>query len=55
VSDKEEKVNLSWPAGDPKSLHVYDVETKPGRAISNELTVPPYGLLVLEADFFENQ
>jgi hypothetical protein len=51
VSDKDEDVRLSWPAGNPKMVSICDLEEIPGKTINNEVTVPANGLLTLRAEW----
>ena len=49
VSAKDETVKLLWPAGNPKSLNLCEIEEVTGRKVGNEVTVPANGLLTLKA------
>ena len=49
VSDKDEPVKLSWPAGIPKNVNICDREEIPGQKITDEVTVPAGGFLTLKA------
>ncbi len=49
LSDKDEKVRLSWPAGNPGSLNLRGIEEVPGTKVSDEVVVPAFGLLTLKA------
>jgi alpha-mannosidase len=51
VSDKDEVVRLSWPAGNPKSVSICELEETPGKTITSEVTVPANGLLTLRAEW----
>ncbi len=51
VSDQDEPVTLIWPAGHPTSIHVCDIEEKPGRDTGNHIVVPASGLIVIRAVF----
>ncbi len=47
VSDKDETVKLSWPAGTPGKLSICDVEENPSRAAGDEVIVPAMGMLTI--------
>ncbi|MFA5814298.1 MAG: glycoside hydrolase family 38 C-terminal domain-containing protein [Bacteroidales bacterium] len=49
VSDKDEKIKLLWPAENPRSLNICDVEEVSGRKVNNEVTVPANGFVTLKA------
>jgi hypothetical protein len=49
VSDKDELVKLTWPAGTPKSVNICDREEIAGQKITDEVTVPAGGFLTLKA------
>jgi hypothetical protein len=49
VSGKDETVRLLWPAGNPQSLSLCDIEEVPGRKVNNEVTVPANGFVTLKA------
>jgi hypothetical protein len=51
VSQRDEKVKLSWPARNPKALSICDLEEVPGREINNELIIPANGLITLKAEW----
>jgi len=51
VSEKDEAVKLSWPAGNPKVVSISDLEDNPGRIIENDFTIPAKGLLTLIAEW----
>ena len=48
VSDKDEAVKLSWPAGNPSSVNLCETEEVAGPKINNELTVPANGMATLK-------
>ena len=48
VSDKDEAVRLSWPAGNPSSVNLCEKEEVAGPKISNDLTVPANGMATLK-------
>ena len=48
VSDKDEAVRLSWPAGNPASVNLCETEEVPGLKINNELSVPANGMATLK-------
>jgi alpha-mannosidase len=49
VSNKDETVKLSWPAGNPRSVNLCEIEEVPGRKVNNEVIVPANGLITLKA------
>jgi alpha-mannosidase len=49
VSEKDEVIRLSWPAGTPKTVNVCDKEEIPGKKITDEVIIPAGGLLTLKA------
>ena len=49
LSDKPELVKLSFPAGIPKSLHICELTEEPGKAVSDEVTVPAMGQITLRS------
>jgi len=51
VSERDEKVKLSWPARNPKAVSICDLEETPGMEIKDELTVPANGLITLKAEW----
>jgi alpha-mannosidase len=51
VSDKPETVKLTWPAGQPKAVHVCYVEEPSGEPIGGSLSLPSYGSITLRMDF----
>jgi hypothetical protein len=51
VSEKDEKVQLKWPGGNPKSVTVCTLEQSPGKVTGSEVLVPAMGLVVLVAAF----
>ena len=48
VSDKDEAVRLSWPAGNPSSVNLCETEEVAGPKINNELSVPANGMATLK-------
>jgi hypothetical protein len=48
VSDEDENVKLSWPAGSPESLYLCEIEETPGSKVDDTVTVPANGLLTLK-------
>ncbi|MEI7525296.1 MAG: glycoside hydrolase family 38 C-terminal domain-containing protein [Mariniphaga sp.] len=48
VSDKDEVVRLSWPAGNPTSVNLCETEEVSGPKINNELYVPANGMATLK-------
>ena len=48
VSDKDEVVGLSWPAGNPTSVNLCETEEVSGPKINNELYVPANGMATLK-------
>jgi alpha-mannosidase len=50
VSNKDETVTLSWPAGAPKSLSLCEISETPSHPVSGAVTVPANGLLTLRAE-----
>jgi alpha-mannosidase len=48
VSDKDEAVKLSWPAGNPASVNLCETEEVAGSIINNDLTVPANGMATLK-------
>ena len=51
VSERDEKVKLSWPAGSPKAVSICDLEEIPAKPVSNDITVPANGMLTLIAEW----
>jgi alpha-mannosidase len=51
VSNKDEVVRLSWPAGNPKLVSICELEETPGKTVTGEVTVPASGLLTLRAEW----
>jgi alpha-mannosidase len=49
VSLIDEWVRLSWPAGDPKSVFVCEIEDQQDRKTDNDIKVPANGLVTLKA------
>jgi hypothetical protein len=49
VSARDETVNLSWPAGDPKLLNSCEMEEESGLAVTNNIIVPANGFITLKA------
>ena len=48
VSEKDETVKLSWPAGDPKTVHLFETEEIAGIKVGNEIILPANGLATLK-------
>ena len=48
VSDKDETVKLSWPAGTPQSVNICKVEEVSDRKVGNEVVVPANGFITLK-------
>ena len=48
VSDKDETVRLSWPAGNPASVNLCETEEVPGPKIDNVLSVKANGMATLK-------
>jgi len=48
VSGKPETVRLSWPAGNPKSVHNCETEEIAGKKVGDEITVPANGFTTLK-------
>ena len=48
VSDKDETVKLSWPAGNPLSVNLCKVEEVSDRKVGNEVVVPANGFITLK-------
>jgi len=51
LSDKPESVRLTFPGGDPKSVRVCAREETPGEPTGATVSMLPYGLLTLRAEF----
>jgi alpha-mannosidase len=51
VSDKDETIRLSWPAGNPKMVNICEMEEIPGKEVAGDVTVPANGLLTLKAEW----
>ena len=51
VSDKPESAKLSFPGGPPKSISICAREETPGEPAGTSLSMLPYGLLTLRAEF----
>ena len=49
VSESDETVRLSWPAGNPRSLSLCRIEEIPDKDVLSEVTVPANGLVTLKA------
>ena len=47
LSDKQETVKLTFPAGMPKAVHICTVEETAGEQINGSVTILPYGMLTL--------
>jgi hypothetical protein len=51
VSENNENVKLSWPAGTPKRVNICEFEEIAGIPITDEVTVPANGMLTLKAEW----
>lgn len=51
LSDKNEKVSLTFPGGTPASIDLCELEEQSGSAIDTSLTMLPYGMTTLKAQF----
>ena len=51
LSDKQEKVKLSFPAGTPKSVRLCPLEETPGASVGETVSMLPYGLVTLCVEF----
>jgi alpha-mannosidase len=51
VSDRDESVRLSWPAGDPRKLNICETEEVPGATVNNAVTIPANGLITIKAEW----
>jgi hypothetical protein len=51
VSDRDEAVKLSWPAGAPKKVSICNLEEIPDEPAGGEVTVPSNGMLTLKAEW----
>lgn len=51
LSDKPETVNLSWPAGKPKTIRLSDATEQPGKSVRGEISLLPYGIATLRIEF----
>jgi len=47
LSDKQETVKLTFPAGMPKAVHICNVEETAGEQVNDSVIILPYGLLTL--------
>lgn len=48
VSNKDETVQLLWPAGNPVSVNICEIEEVSDRGVNNEVIVPANGLITLK-------
>ncbi|MEN9359135.1 MAG: hypothetical protein RL095_670 [Verrucomicrobiota bacterium] len=51
VSDQDETVKLSWPAGAPRQLHLCSVNEDAGPACGGNVTIPANGFVTLRAEW----
>ena len=51
LSDKAESVRLAYPGGAPKSVRLCAREETPGEPAGATVSLLPYGLLTLRAEF----
>ena len=51
VSDSDESVKISWPAGDPSEVNMCEQDEISGKQVGNEVTVPSNGMLTLKAQW----
>jgi len=51
LSDKQEIVKFSFPAGTPKSVRLCPLEETPGEPVGEHVAMPPYGLVTLCVEF----
>jgi len=51
LSNKPEKVNLTFPAGTPESIRICPVEEEPGDPVKGTITIPPYGIATFRLKF----
>ncbi len=48
VSDKDETVNLAWPAGMPKSVDICETQETPAHPVNGSIIIPANGFLTLK-------
>ena len=51
LSDKAESVNLSFPAGTPKSVSLCALEELPGEPLAGAISLLPFGVITLRIEF----
>ena len=51
LSDKSESVNLSFPAGVPKSVSLCTLEEIPGAPLAGAISMLPFGVITLRIEF----
>jgi alpha-mannosidase len=51
VSDNDEILRLTWPAGNPRMLNICETEEVPGLKVDNVVTVPARGLITMKAEW----
>jgi len=51
VSQKEEEIKLSWPAGAPKIVSSCDLEETPSATVAETIKVPAMGMLTIKAEW----
>lgn len=51
VSDRDETIRLSWPAGIPRSVSICSLEEIRGKTAGDEVIVPANGMLTLKAEW----
>ena len=49
VSNQDETVTLSWPAGNPESVSLCEIEEIPGMKLDNKVTISANGFVTLKA------
>ncbi len=51
LSDRNETVTLTFPAGAPKSIHICSVSEEPGEPVAETVSMRPYGILTLRLKY----
>jgi hypothetical protein len=51
LSDKAESVNLSFPAGTPRSVSLCRLEEIPGEPLAGAVSLLPFGVITLRIEF----
>lgn len=51
LSNEDEMVKFTFPAGVPNSIHICDITEEAGPKVSNEVTVPAMGMMTLLVDW----